>query len=142
MGEESVYAYTHVGTPYYMSPEQISDQKYNEKSDIWSAGCVIYEFASLRAPFEATNQIQLAMKIKAGKIERIPSQYSDELFQVIQAMMSQEQASRPTVEDLMQHSRIAKVLRDIQYKDYAQMIKRKEADFSKKEAELKEREDA
>ena len=57
MGDESVYAYTHVGTPYYMSPEQISDQKYNEKSDIWSAGCVIYEFASLRAPFEATNQI-------------------------------------------------------------------------------------
>ena len=72
MGDESVYAYTHVGTPYYMSPEQISDQKYNEKSDIWSAGCVIYEFAALRAPFEATNQIQLAMKIKSGKIDRIP----------------------------------------------------------------------
>lgn len=57
MGDESVYAYTHVGTPYYMSPEQISDQKYNEKSDIWSAGCVIYELSALRAPFEATNQI-------------------------------------------------------------------------------------
>lgn len=87
MGDESVYAYTHVGTPYYMSPEQISDQKYNDKSDIWSAGCVIYELAALRAPFEATNQIQLAMKIKSGKIERIPSQYSDELFKVIQLMM-------------------------------------------------------
>lgn len=73
MGDESVYAYTHVGTPYYMSPEQISDQRYNEKSDIWSVGCVVYEFAALRAPFEATNQIQLAMKIKSGKIERIPA---------------------------------------------------------------------
>lgn len=38
MGKESLYAYTNVGTPYYMSPEQISEQKYNEKSDIWSAG--------------------------------------------------------------------------------------------------------
>lgn len=55
MGDESVFAYTHVGTPYYMSPEQISEQRYNEKSDIWSAGCVLYEMASLRAPFEATN---------------------------------------------------------------------------------------
>lgn len=66
-----------------MSPEQISEQAYNEKSDIWSAGCVIYEMSALRAPFEATNQVQLAMKIKSGKIERIPSQYSDELFKVI-----------------------------------------------------------
>ena len=37
MDDESVYAYTHVGTPYYMSPEQITDQKYNEKSDILEA---------------------------------------------------------------------------------------------------------
>jgi len=55
MGDESVFAYTHVGTPYYMSPEQIQEQRYNEKSDIWSAGCVLYEMMSLRAPFEATN---------------------------------------------------------------------------------------
>ncbi len=53
MDDESVFAYTHVGTPYYMSPEQISEQRYNEKSDVWSAGCVLYEMAALRAPFEA-----------------------------------------------------------------------------------------
>jgi NIMA (never in mitosis gene a)-related kinase 2 len=72
MGDQSVFAQTHVGTPYYMSPEQIQEQRYNEKSDIWSAGCVIYEALALRAPFEATNQIQLAYKIKLGKIDRIP----------------------------------------------------------------------
>jgi NIMA (never in mitosis gene a)-related kinase 2 len=55
-----------------MSPEQIAEQKYNHKSDIWSAGCVLYEIISLRAPFEATNQIQLATKIKSGHIDRIP----------------------------------------------------------------------
>lgn len=57
MGDESIFAYSKVGTPYYMSPEQITDQKYNEKCDIWSAGCVIYELCALKAPFEATNQI-------------------------------------------------------------------------------------
>ena len=88
MGTESVFAYTHVGTPYYMSPEQISDQKYNEKSDIWSLGCIIYEVAALRAPFEATTHYQLAMKIKAGKLARIPPQYSDELMGFIQCMLS------------------------------------------------------
>jgi NIMA (never in mitosis gene a)-related kinase len=34
LASESKYAMTNVGTPFYMSPEQINEQKYNEKSDI------------------------------------------------------------------------------------------------------------
>ena len=83
MNADSVFATTHVGTPYYMSPEQISDQKYNERSDIWSAGCIIYELAALRAPFEATTHLQLATKIKSGHIDRLPAQYSDALMDII-----------------------------------------------------------
>ena len=55
MSCESVYAQTNVGTPYYMSPEQINEAKYDEKTDIWSAGCVLYEMVALRPPFKATN---------------------------------------------------------------------------------------
>jgi NIMA (never in mitosis gene a)-related kinase len=90
MNNESQFAFTHVGTPYYMSPEQIMEQKYNQKSDIWSAGCVVYEIVSLRAPFEATNQIQLAHKIKKGEIDRIPAMYSDQLFQILKSMIEIE----------------------------------------------------
>jgi serine/threonine protein kinase len=53
MNQESVFACTQVGTPYYMSPEQINEQKYNEKSDIWSLGCIVYEMAALQPPFKA-----------------------------------------------------------------------------------------
>lgn len=129
MGDESVFAYTHVGTPYYMSPEQIQEQRYNEKSDIWSAGCVIYEMVCLRAPFEATNQIQLAYKIKLGKIERIPSHFSDELFSVIQSMIAVDPSRRPSVKNLMKHPRICFVIRQVE-------VKRKEADVIRKQGEV------
>lgn len=76
-----------MGTPYYMSPEQINEQKYNEKSDIWSLGCLTYEMAALRPPFKAQNQLALALKIKEGQYERIPSLYSQELWAVIQCML-------------------------------------------------------
>ena len=37
-----------LGTEYYIAPEIIKEGKYNEKSDIWSLGCIIYELFHLR----------------------------------------------------------------------------------------------
>ena len=139
MGDESVFAYTHVGTPYYMSPEQIQEQRYNEKSDIWSAGCCIYEMCCLKAPFEATNQIQLAYKIKLGKIDRIPDVYSDELQQVISTMISVEQNRRPSVENLMMHPRVCYVVKQLEVKRKEADVSRKANDVAKLEETLKER---
>ena len=79
----SVFAQTHVGTPYYMSPEQIQEKKYNDKTDIWSLGCIVYELCALRPPFRANNHFNLANTINSGKFERIPKIYSDELWVVI-----------------------------------------------------------
>lgn len=55
LNSELNYANTNVGTPYYMSPEQISDLVYDEKSDIWSLGCILYELCQLEPPFKGSN---------------------------------------------------------------------------------------
>jgi NIMA (never in mitosis gene a)-related kinase 2 len=77
------FAQTNVGTPFYMAPEIMNEKKYDEKSDIWSLGCMLYELAALKPPFEAVNPVSLAMKINQGKFLRIPSRYSDALFDII-----------------------------------------------------------
>ena len=49
------FATSKVGTPYYLSPEVCEDRPYNNKSDIWSLGCILYELCTLKHPFEAKN---------------------------------------------------------------------------------------
>ena len=57
LDESSIFAQTHVGTPYYMSPEQIQSKSYNEKSDIWALGCIVYEMAMLTRPFKVKQYV-------------------------------------------------------------------------------------
>ncbi|XP_064622920.1 serine/threonine-protein kinase Nek2-like [Lineus longissimus] len=105
---ETSFAKTFVGTPYYMSPEQMNYMQYNEKSDIWSLGCLIYELCALHPPFTATNQKDLAVRIRLGKFSRIPVQFSEDLNRMIGSMLKIEEDQRPTIEDLLEHPQILK----------------------------------
>eukprot|EP00967_Tisochrysis_lutea_P132450 scaffold231189_cov18-Tisochrysis_lutea.AAC.2 len=60
-------ASTLVGTPYYMSPEVMSSQPYNFKSDMWSLGCCLYEMMSLKHAFDASDMNSLVLKIMRGQ---------------------------------------------------------------------------
>ncbi|GMI07807.1 hypothetical protein TrLO_g11567 [Triparma laevis f. longispina] len=101
-----------VGTPYYMSPELVNNQRYDERSDIWSVGCIIYEMASLSPPFDAQNQLALAVKINSGKIAKLPAQYSEELHRSCHWMLRREIGRRPRVEDLERLPNLVTPLKD------------------------------
>ena len=51
-----------VGTPSYMSPEQIQGQKVDRRTDIFSAGIIFYQFLTGKKPFEGS-QFALQQKI-------------------------------------------------------------------------------
>lgn len=79
LSDQNNFAHTMVGTPFYLSPEMCEEKPYNEKSDVWSLGCVLYELCTYRHPFEANNQGALVLRIIRGKYNPIPTSYSRDL---------------------------------------------------------------
>src|SRR4051812_33789486 len=54
---------TMVGTPAYMSPEQIQGQKIDRRTDIFSAGVILYQFLTGQRPFQGGGAWTMAKKI-------------------------------------------------------------------------------
>ncbi|XP_068198154.1 serine/threonine-protein kinase Nek2-like isoform X1 [Antennarius striatus] len=124
LNHDTSFAKTFVGTPYYMSPEQINQMSYNEKSDIWSLGCLLYELCALSPPFTAYNQKELAEKIREGKYRRIPYRYSEELNSLLSKMLNLKDYLRPSVESILQTSLLADTVAEEQRSAQARLQRR------------------
>jgi len=101
LSAECNFANTLVGTPYYLSPEICNQQPYNEKSDVWAYGNVLYEMCTFRHPFEARNQLALLAKITRGRYRPVTDAYSSELRALIDDCLQQDVAHRPTASTIL-----------------------------------------
>ncbi|OAF69849.1 hypothetical protein A3Q56_02399 [Intoshia linei] len=82
------YALTVAGTPNYMSPEQIKMEPYNNKSDVWSLGCLIYELATLNHPFGGNCAKDLAFCICTARFKPVADTYSIEMKNFVQLLLN------------------------------------------------------
>ncbi|KAK5852812.1 hypothetical protein PBY51_006651 [Eleginops maclovinus] len=124
LNHDTSFAKTFVGTPYYMSPEQIDRMSYNEKSDIWSLGCLLYELCALSPPFTAYNQKDLAVRIREGKFRRLPYRYSEGLNNLLSKMLNLKDYLRPSVESILQSSLLAEAVAEEQRRAQARLQRR------------------
>jgi len=62
VGTQVTSSGTIVGTPYYMSPEQIHGQELDGRSDVYAMGAIMYECVVGEPPFEAPNPVGVLSK--------------------------------------------------------------------------------
>lgn len=106
-------ANTVLGTPYYISPEMCEGKPYNQKSDIWALGCILYEMACLQKTFEGSNLPALVNKIVKGQFAPVRGNYSHGFKKLIQDLLQRDPEYRPTANELL-NSRLPELLRQFE----------------------------
>ena len=97
------FASTFVGTPYYLSPEICEEKPYNEKSDVWALGIILYEMITRKHAFDANNPPSLFIKILTTNPEPIPSNYSHDFTLILNLLLEKNYLKRPTIFELLQN---------------------------------------
>jgi serine/threonine-protein kinase len=74
-----------LGSPYYMSPEQmLRTKEADARSDIWSVGCVLYELLTGKVPFHAEAITELVGKVLQEE-PRPPGSFRGDLPPAVEA---------------------------------------------------------
>ncbi len=95
-----------VGSPLFMSPEQIRNAKdVDERTDIWALGIILYELIGGRVPFEATTIPQLCSMVleqAAPPLRAIRPDVPEELDSIVLRCLNKAPEDRyPNVQSLM-----------------------------------------
>ncbi|NXC00512.1 NEK5 kinase, partial [Orthonyx spaldingii] len=118
------FAHTCVGTPYYLSPEMCENRPYNNKTDIWSLGCVLYELCALKHPviltvlfllfslikFQGNSLHELVLKICRGRFQPVSPNYSYDLRILISQLFKISPRDRPSINSILRKPFLQKLV--------------------------------
>jgi eukaryotic-like serine/threonine-protein kinase len=80
-----------IGSPAYMSPEQVKDLPLDHRTDIYSVGVVMYHLLTGRLPFQAPNNYTLIYQITHAEAEP-PSAFRTEIPEAVDAIVQRAMA--------------------------------------------------
>jgi len=86
-----------IGTPEYMSPEQVEGKDVDHRSDIYSLGIILYEMLTGRVPFEGDTPFTVGVKHKSERPEepnKLNAQIPDDLNRLVLRCLEKDRSRR------------------------------------------------
>lgn len=94
------------GTPFFVAPEILLRKGYDQQSDMWSVGCIIFLLLSGQLPFMGRSQKELFRKIVAGKYEFKENEWagvSEDARDLVRGLLVLEPDDRMTAIQAVRH---------------------------------------
>ncbi len=86
------------GTPHYIAPEQASGQSVDGRADLYSLGCILYQMATGRVPFDGKAGLQVLLSQVRDPVvdpRELNPKISDALADFILSLLEKDPAARP-----------------------------------------------
>ena len=115
MGDARTKTRTTVGSMNWMAPE-VMERPYDERSDVWSLGCIILEACTCSfLNRDDISGVLFDIKTSPQELEEVLSKlskvgYSSGLVEIIRTMLTRNFPQRPTAEDLLNYPYVAKCM--------------------------------
>ena len=105
-GTERVRIFTYKGhdfRPRFMAPETLSEAKYNEKSDLWSLGILIYFLYFKKFPYDGKTEFRIFNSIKMNGIEPLKKTENIDLDNLIRELLTVDPNKRLSWKEYFNH---------------------------------------
>ncbi|MEO6954674.1 MAG: serine/threonine-protein kinase [Polyangia bacterium] len=90
-----------IGTPHYMSPEQVRGEHYDQRADIYALGVLTYELLTGKTPFNGDTPTDIALhhlRTTALPIKTMRDDVPPAIDSLVAAMLAKEPGNRPALE--------------------------------------------
>lgn len=94
------------GTPLYMAPELVQERAYDNRVDLWSLGCILYELYYGKPPFYTNNLFALIKKIVCEPVKfdaKSDDPISPDFKHFLNGLLTKSASSRLNWPDLLNH---------------------------------------
>ena len=92
-----------IGTPHYMSPEQLLGEEVTDRTDIYALGLFGYEVLTGRGPFQVSSPQEIVaahLRDEPEALTKLREDIDPELERLIQRCLSKDAAARPAASDI------------------------------------------
>ncbi|KAL8162416.1 hypothetical protein V2J09_013905 [Rumex salicifolius] len=104
-------AATLCGSPLYMAPEIIQNQKYDAKADLWSVGAILFQLVTGRPPYGGNSQLELFQNILSSTELQFPKAALQVLHpdcvELCRKLLRRNPVERLTFEEFFNHKFLA-----------------------------------